>query len=118
MNKEIYKIAQEGARNHGLLNISIKEFFNDIIIPKPPLQEQQKIADTFSSLDNLIEAHNKKLELLKQHKIGLMQKLFPKEGKKIPELRFKGFSGEWVVKKLEEVGEKKKKLDFKEVVRI
>jgi len=69
----------------------------------PTLQEQQKIADTFSSLDNLIEAHNKKLELLKQHKIGLMQKLFPKDGAKVPEVRLKEFSGEWEEKRLEEV---------------
>jgi type I restriction enzyme S subunit len=66
----------------------------------PTPQEQQKIADTFSSLDNIIEAHNKKLELLKQHKKGLMQKLFPKDGAKVPEVRFKKFSGEWKEDKL------------------
>jgi len=69
-------------------------------IYRPTLQEQQKIADILSSLDNLIEAHNKKLELLKQHKKGLMQKLFPKDGAKVPELRFKEFSGEWEEKRL------------------
>ncbi len=41
MNKEIYKIAQEGARNHGLLNINIKDFFNTKIM-RPPLEEQKK----------------------------------------------------------------------------
>jgi len=68
-------------------------------IPKP--QEQQKIADTFSSLDNLIEVQTKKVELLKSHKKGLMQKLFPRDGAKVPEVRFKEFSGEWEEKPFE-----------------
>ena len=59
------------------------------------LKEQQKIASCLSSLDNLIEAQNKKVEALKKHKKGLMQQLFPKEGKTVPTLRFDGFSGEW-----------------------
>jgi type I restriction enzyme S subunit len=78
-----------------------------LYIPSTP-QEQQKIADTFSSLDNLIEAHNKKLELLKQHKKGLMQQLFPKDGTKVPEVRFKEFSGEWEEKRLGEICEIKR----------
>ena len=63
-------------------------------IPKDP-KEQQKIANTLSTLDNLIEAQEKKIEALKKHKKGLMQQLFPQEGEKIPKLRFKEFSGEW-----------------------
>lgn len=67
--------------------------------------EQQKIASCLSSLDDLIEAHNKKLDLLKDHKKGLMQNLFPQEGEKVPKLRFKEFEkdGEWVEKKLSNV---------------
>ena len=67
-----------------------------LFIPKKK-QEQQKIANCLSSLDNLIEAQNKKVETLKKHKKGMMQQLFPKEGEKEPELRFKEFSGEWEV---------------------
>ncbi|VVM18862.1 Type I restriction-modification system, specificity subunit S (EC [uncultured Gammaproteobacteria bacterium] len=52
------------------------------------------------SLDALIEAQNKKVSALKQHKKGLMQQLFPAEGEREPKLRFKAFSGEWVEKKL------------------
>jgi type I restriction enzyme S subunit len=62
----------------------------------PEKQEQQKIASCLSSLDSLIEAQNKKVSALKQHKKGLMQQLFPAEGKREPKLRFKAFSGEWV----------------------
>lgn len=69
--------------------------------------EQQKIASCLSSLDEVIEAHSQKLELLKDHKKGLMQNLFPKEGEKAPKFRFAEFEkdGEWVEKKLGEVAE-------------
>ena len=73
-----------------------------IAIPKNP-QEQQKIASCLLSLDEVIAAHSQKLELLKDHKKGLMQNLFPQEGEKVPKYRFKEFEkdGEWVEKKLE-----------------
>jgi len=72
-----------------------------IFIPKPP--EQQKIANCLSSLDNLIESQNKKVEALKKHKKGLMQGLFPAEGENEPKLRFEGFGGEWEEVELGEV---------------
>ena len=60
--------------------------------------EQQKIADCLSSLDDLITAETQKLDALKDHKKGLMQQLFPGEGEMVPKLRFEEFrgSGEWV----------------------
>ncbi len=60
--------------------------------------EQKKIADCLSSLDKYIEATKRKLELLKEHKRGLMQRLFPDKGKTTPELRFPEFQndGEWI----------------------
>jgi type I restriction enzyme, S subunit len=75
-----------------------------IEIPKNP-NEQQKIASCLSSLDEVIAAHSQKLELLKDHKKGLMQNLFPQEGEKVPKYRFKEFvnDGEWVEKTLNEV---------------
>src|SRR5690554_2371701 len=67
----------------------------------PHLPEQQKIADCLSSLDDLLAAHNEKLELLKGHKKGLMQNLFPQEGERVPKFRFPEFEndGEWEEKK-------------------
>src|SRR5690606_39161817 len=59
----------------------------------PVVEEQQKIADCLSSLDDLIAAHSQKLDLLKDHKKGLMQDLFPAEGESVPRVRFEG--GEW-----------------------
>ena len=67
--------------------------------------EQKKIADCLSSLDKYIDATKRKLELLKDHKKGLMQRLFPAKGKTIPELRFPEFQndGEWQIVSLGEI---------------
>ena len=64
----------------------------------PSYKEQQKIATCLSSLDNLISAESEKLELLKEHKKGLLQNLFPRIGENVPKLRFKEFKskGEWI----------------------
>lgn len=74
--------------------------YKDENISAPSFQEQQKIASCLSSLDEVITAHNNKLEALKDHKKGLMQNLFPQEGQKIPNYRFKEFEkdGEWEIK--------------------
>lgn len=68
----------------------------------PLLLEQQKIADCLSSLDELITVETQKLEAYKDHKKGLMQKLFPAEGKTVPGLRFPEFrnAGEWEEKEI------------------
>jgi type I restriction enzyme S subunit len=73
-----------------------------VLIPKN--QEQQRIASCLSSLDEVIAAQHQKLQLLKEHKKGLMQNLFPQEGENIPKYRFKGFENEkWEEKNLGEV---------------
>lgn len=61
------------------------------IPPYPTFSEQQKIADCLSSVDDLISAEEKKLALLNDYKKGWMQKLFPAEGKTVPEWRFPEF---------------------------
>ncbi len=67
--------------------------------------EQKRIADCLSSLDKYIDATRRKHELLKEHKKGLMQKLFPAKGKTIPELRFPEFQNaeEWDIVSLGEI---------------
>lgn len=77
----------------------------ETLIPKP--QEQKKIASCLSSLDDLIIAHSQKLEILKDHKKGLMQNLFPQEGEKVPKYRFKDFEndGEWIQKPLGDIAD-------------
>jgi type I restriction enzyme, S subunit len=75
----------------------------DIAIPSK--QEQQKIADCLSSLNNLVTTEAQKLDALKAHKKGLMQQLFPAEGETLPKLRFPEFwdSGEWEEKQLSQL---------------
>ena len=69
----------------------------DLGINFPDPEEQQKIADCLSSIDELITAHTQKHEALKTHKKGLMQQLFPATGETVPKLRFPEFrdAGEW-----------------------
>jgi type I restriction enzyme S subunit len=88
------------------MNISSEDFMN-LPIPFPPLAEQQCIAACLSAANEMMASTNGKLEQLKTYKKGLMQKLFPAKGKKLPELRFKEFEkeGEWVEKRLGEVAE-------------
>lgn len=96
LNHEIQALAQEGARNHGLLNISIEDFFNAIIV-QPPLAEQQRIADILTTEDKVIELKEKRLAEKQQQKKYLMQQLLT--GKK----RLPGFSGEWKVNRLHNI---------------
>ena len=58
---------------------------------KVSIKEQQKIADCLSSLEEYINITKQKVDQLKEHKKGLMQRLFPAEGKTVPELRFHEF---------------------------
>ena len=73
----------------------------------PVKDEQQKIADCLSSLDDLIEATAQKVRALEKHKKGLMQQLFPAEGKNVPDLRFPEFQGMkgWEKKQIKDFGE-------------
>jgi type I restriction enzyme S subunit len=75
LNKELYKVAQEGARNHGLLNISLEDFFSRKLTIPTDISEQKAIADVLSAADEEIDVLNKKLEALKKQKQGLMQQL-------------------------------------------
>lgn len=79
------------------------------------IEEQRKIADCLSSMNDLISATKNKLELLKKQKNGLMQKLFPAKGKTVPEIRFKEFekNGEWVKVLLKDVIEVNSGRDYK-----
>ena len=66
------------------------------------LSEQQKIGAFFQSIDDTIALHQRKLDLLKEQKKGYLQKMFPKNGAKVPELRFAGFADDWEERNLGE----------------
>ncbi|WP_259760071.1 restriction endonuclease subunit S [Lactococcus cremoris] len=69
------------------------------------LEEQKKIGSFFKKLDDTIALHQRKLDLLKEQKKGYLQKMFPKNGAKVPELRFAGFADDWEERKLIEVAD-------------
>lgn len=79
-HKEVKAIAAEGARNHGLLNITPSDFFETVITLPKDFEEQQKIGEYFSNLDNLITLHQRKCEQLKELKKFMLQNMFPKKG--------------------------------------
>ena len=74
----------------------------------PSLEEQQKIGSFFKQLDKTIALHQRKLDLLKEQKKGYLQKMFPKNGEKVPELRFAGFVDDWEERKLGDISYKVK----------
>ncbi|WP_285123148.1 restriction endonuclease subunit S [Lactococcus petauri] len=78
----------------------------EAIISVPAIEEQDKIGSFFKQLDNTIALHQRKLDLLKEQKKGFLQKMFPKNGAKVPELRFAGFADDWEERKLKDVVEK------------
>ena len=101
--KEISKRAAEGARNHGLLNISTEDFFDSELNIPNSIEEQVKIGNFIKEFDKFITLHQRKLEKLKLAKKALLQKLFPKNGSQFPEIRFKGFTDAWEQCKLDEL---------------
>ena len=72
----------------------------------PDIKEQEKIGAFFKQLDGTIALHQRKLDLLKEQKKGYLQKMFPKNGAKVPELRFAGFADDWEDRKLKDVTER------------
>lgn len=101
-NNEVYKIAAEGARNHGLLNISPNDFFNIKITISKDSQEQAFISKFLRVFDNLLALYEKKKQLLTQLKQGIVNFLITKNGQK-PQLRFSGFNNNWESKSFEKL---------------
>ena len=77
--------------------------FKEMPIPFPNLAEQKKIGEFLDDLTHAISLHQQELTTLKQTKQGFLQKMFPKEGEKVPEVRFPGFTDDWEQRKLGEV---------------
>ena len=98
--REIYMIAAEGARNHGLLNVPTDDFFNTQHILPADTKEQQKIAAFILLIEKRIEKQRQLVELLKSYKRGALSKLFPQKGETTPQYRFVGFTEPWELRKL------------------
>ena len=100
--KEVGMYAAEGARNHGLLNISPVDFFKTRVI-YPEIEEQTQIGNFFQQLDKLIELQTRAVESAETYKKAMLQKMVPQKGETEPQLRFEGFSGEWEAHALSDV---------------
>ncbi len=104
-HKGVSERAAEGARNHGLLNISADDFFDiDIFLPRHK-EEQVAIGSYLRHLDHLITLHQRKYDKLTNVKKSMLEKMFPKNGSNVPEIRFKGFTEAWEQRKVSDVAE-------------
>lgn len=102
MGSEIKKKAESIASGSTFLEISGRMLGN-LEIAMPSSQEQAKIACYFEKIDNLITLHQRKYDKLQNVKKSMLEKMFPKNGRNIPEIRFAGFTDAWEQRKLNEV---------------
>ena len=89
-------VHDEGAAQPNLSAKNVSEF----IIPVPHIEEQKRISVYFSALDHLITLHQRKCDNLKKIKKAMLEKIFPKNGNSVPDVRFKGFTDDWEQRKL------------------
>ncbi|MDT3843375.1 MAG: restriction endonuclease subunit S [Bacillota bacterium] len=86
---------------------TIKRLYNDNFLKTefmlPYIEEQTKIGEFFSQIDNLITLHQRKCDETKELKKYMLQKMFPKNGERVPEIRFAGFTDDWEQRKLGEM---------------
>lgn len=107
INKKFLKIAYQVIK-WLIEGSTVKHLYNDnilrseIVMPVSQI-EQAKIAEFFEALDNLITLHQRKCDETKKLKKYMLQKMFPQNGSKVSEIRFKGFTDEWEQRKLIEV---------------
>ncbi|HJG06359.1 restriction endonuclease subunit S [Ligilactobacillus agilis] len=105
ISRPIYFEAKEAlATGTGSKRIHEKTLFN-FKIAVPSSEEQSEISNFIAKYTNLIALHQRKLEHLKQQKNGLLQKMFPKSGESVPEVRFPGFTDSWEQRRLGEVAD-------------
>ena len=101
---QLYRLMQENAKvlqGTSIKGITKTELIEQSILIPNSGQEQHLISNVLSKIDSIITLHQCKLEKLKLTKKALLQKLFPKNGKRIPEIRFKGFIDAWEQRNLE-----------------
>lgn len=87
-----------------MTNLVANDFLKEFVLV-PALAEQKEIGEYFRNLDNLITLHQRKCDETKELKKYMLQKMFPKDGEKNPEIRFEGFTDDWEQRKLEDVAE-------------
>ena len=103
-HKGVQAIAAEGARNHGLLNITPADYFETVLTVPSDVKEQHQIGTFFAKLDTLITLHQRKYDKLVQFKASMLENLFPKNGSNKPKIRFDGFTDAWEQRKFGDLG--------------
>ncbi|MCB2828656.1 restriction endonuclease subunit S [Streptococcus dysgalactiae] len=107
LNNLFLKQFYENVTWEGIEGTTIKRLYNKNIlntqIVLPSLPEQESIGNFFRQLDDLLTLHERKLDLLKEHKKTYLRLLFPAKGQKVPALRFDSFEGDWEEKKVGEI---------------
>lgn len=91
---------QGGSRTYMYLN----KLRNLYLTVPTAIEEQKKISEYFTNLDHLITLHQRKYDKLQNLKKAMLEKMFPKNGSNVPEIRFKGFTDDWEQRKVTEIG--------------
>ena len=99
---ELKKYAETVGAGSTFVEVSGKQM-SEMQLFIPEIIEQKKISELFENIDNLITLHQRKCDKLIEVKKSLLEKMFPKNSSKIPEIRFKGFTDDWEQRKLDEI---------------
>lgn len=103
LNTEKHKAwAVQMSTGDGRTNYNLRDY-TELVVPVPKLEEQKKIASYISSLNNLITLHQRKYDKLTKVKKSMLEKMFPKNGTNLPEIRFKGFTDAWEQRKFSDI---------------
>lgn len=117
VNEFIYYALQnmrlESWCNSGLVPVISAKIVYKYILYLPPIREQQKIAEILSAQDKVIELEQQEIAEIMKVKRFFLEKMFPKKGKTVPEIRFKGFAGPWEQRKLGDVVDVRSGKDYK-----
>ena len=103
MNNYMHPLVNKGAKND--MKVSAENALKGQIV-FPDIKEQRTISEFFHNLDTLITLHQRKYEKLVNIKKSMLDKMFPKNGASVPEIRFKGFTDPWEQRKISELAEK------------
>ncbi len=89
----------------GVPQLTVPALANYLLCFPPTIKEEKRIGQYFSQLNHLLTLHQRKLEKLQNLKKAMLEKMFPKNGAKVPEIRFKGFTNDWEQRKLGDIAE-------------
>ena len=104
-SEELKRYGEMVGAGSTFVEVSGKQMSAMPLLMPPTMDEQKKIGEYFSHLDHLITLHQRKCDEIKTLKKYMLQKMFPKKGKLVPEIRFDGFTEDWEQRKVTDLGE-------------